>query len=1230
MKSKNLFIFLAISCLALGSLLQSMVKSPDYPSIADDFQIELQKKELRIDELITEINSAEGAISFDLVREKQVWLEAVREQRGFSVSVFEQDSMVLWTDNNISLPDSFIASSESPGLRRFRNGWYDLRIQSKGPRTVIGFILIKREYPFENRFLSNAFQEDFDLPPGGILTKKDKENASAISSVDGELFGYLSFDESGAYNIFSQFSLNWLIAISLILCGLVTAIIYLEFLISLLEDHFGTAVVNGVFVMTVLALRALMIWNKYPEMLYELPVFSPSYYGTSSLFPSLGDFFLNAIVLCALSYYLLKRKSDNPSQISLTRNSFEYLKLIAVLLLSIPLLALIEGLVKNSSISFNINNLFELDYMSFIGLISIGLFLFSYHFITEVAVKQLASFKAKSIMYLWGAALLTFFILCYLFSYIDSAILIWPPLFLVIVLFKNYQSHNDSGEFLTESSRLYPTIALIIISSLFTAHSISHSYSSKEIEERKILAQKLAVETDPVAEYMYGELESKMAGDPIILNALSNLGDHKESMLEHINDKHLRGFWEKYDIQITVCESGDSLILQNENLIVPCLGFFKDMVKVNGNETLADNFYFLDNNNGRVSYLAILAVGNISIALEFDSKIIPEELGFPELLLDLEVSEHLRSALKFYSYAKFKNNKLSSQSGEYPFSGKLPDQEYEGEYAITNAEGYNHLFYKVDESSTIILSRKEDQPLDPVFRFSYLFAMFCLMALAFGGLRQLSFNKIAFQLSFRKRIEISMILVLLISLIPIALGTKYYIEKQYQTRNDQNIREKIQSVLIEVEHKLANEEKLTGELQEYVAYLLQKFSFVFFTDINLYDLDGTLIASSRPKMFKEGLVGNKMNPDAYAALAVHAKSEFIHKEQIGELSFLSAYALFRNQNQEVLAYLNLPYFAKKDDVKKEVSTFFVALFNIYVVLILIAILIALIISNRITLPLRLIQEKLSKVKIGTANEPIDWKSEDEIGKLVDEYNRMIAELETSTLLLARSERESAWREMAKQVAHEIKNPLTPMKLSVQHLQRAWDDENVDWKKKLDQFTHTLVQQIDALSNIANEFSNFAKMPKTKKAIVDLNEIVENAVDLFKESGQVEITLENNTSTKEESLYIMADKEQLNQILNNLIKNGIQAMEKAEAGKIEVRISENAKNFIVEVQDDGSGIKEEEYDKIFAPNFTTKTGGMGLGLALVKNMIENSGGSVWFESTEGQGSTFFFSLPKHQI
>ncbi|MBL4577919.1 MAG: hypothetical protein JKX74_05565, partial [Flavobacteriales bacterium] len=680
-RSKNILIGLSIVFFALGYYLQFKVNSLDYTGIAADFEYQLQEKESILDELLEEIDEEEGTISFDLIQEKKSWFESVQALKGFSVMVFEEDSLVLWTDNNVSFPDSFSASHEKPGLRRLKNGWYDVRIITKGQRSVIGFILIKREYPFENRFLSNEFTQDFDLPRGGILTELEKPKSVPIFSIDGATFGYLSFDEIGTSREYLQYTFIWLLAIALLLLGLLMAIIYLEHLISLLNDHFGSGMVSIVFIISVVALRVLMIWNKFPGMLYELPIFSPSYYGTSSFFPSLGDFFLNGVTICALAYYVQKKSAVDITESATTVNVWEYVKLTAVLLLAVPLLILIEGLVKNSSISYNINNFYELNYMSFIGLISIGLFLFSYHFIAEAGLKRLGTLNSKRIVLIGILAIVSFTFICVLLAFTDLALIIWTPVFIGILMFKNYREQKQPNEFDSKSGRLYPMIALIVIGAIFTSHSISHSHTIKELEERKILAQKLAVETDPVAEYMYGELESALRDDPTLIKGVSNLPEQKESLLEHISDRHLRGFWEKYDVQITVCEANDSLILQDENRIVPCLVFFEEIIKSQGDQTMANNFHYLDNNNGRVSYLGILDVEGTSFILEFDSKIIPEELGFPELLLDLEVSEHLRDALKYYSYAKFKDGKLSSQSGEYPFSGKLPDQKYENEYA---------------------------------------------------------------------------------------------------------------------------------------------------------------------------------------------------------------------------------------------------------------------------------------------------------------------------------------------------------------------------------------------------------------------------------------------------------------------------------------------------------------------------------------------------------------------
>ena len=398
---------------------------------------------------------------------------------------------------------------------------------------------------------------------------------------------------------------------------------------------------------------------------------------------------------------------------------------------------------------------------------------------------------------------------------------------------------------------------------------------------------------------------------------------------------------------------------------------------------------------------------------------------------------------------------------------------------------------------------------------------------------------------------------------------------------------------------------------------------VFFSDINLYNIDGILIATSRSKIFDEGLISEKMNPRAFNHLTVNKKTLIIQKEKIGNYEYLSAYVPFRNSENKLIAYLNLPYFARQNELLKEISTFLIAFFNIYILLFAIAIFVTIFISRNITKPLQLIKDKIGRIKLGSTNEKIEWKRKDEIGALISEYNRMIDEMGRSAELLAKSEREGAWREMAKQVAHEIKNPLTPMKLSTQYLQKAWDDKAPDWDKRLKSFTRTLTEQIETLSTIASGFSDFAKMPVPKIEKIELVNILQNAIDIFNNRKKYSIELKYSG---EKNYFIIGDKNQMIRVFNNLIKNSIQAMSDLDFGKIIIKISSSEKEHIIKITDNGTGIPEGQTDNIFSPSFTTKSSGTGLGLAIVKSIISEAGGEISFKSEEGNGTTFEIRLP----
>jgi len=436
-------------------------------------------------------------------------------------------------------------------------------------------------------------------------------------------------------------------------------------------------------------------------------------------------------------------------------------------------------------------------------------------------------------------------------------------------------------------------------------------------------------------------------------------------------------------------------------------------------------------------------------------------------------------------------------------------------------------------------------------------------------------------------------------------------------------------VYIELVHILAFENDLRSgwATDDYrnLDELLQKFSNVFYTDINLYDPEGDLLATSRAEIFIRELKGIKIDPVAYSQLVINSRNEFVHEEHIGSLKYLSAYVPFKNNENKLLAYLNLPYFTKENVLASEISNLVVAIVNFYVILITISILLAVFLSNEITRPLRMIQDKISTFTLGKTNEKINYETKDEIGSLVKEYNHMVDELTESAELLARSERESAWREMAKQVAHEIKNPLTPMKLSVQHLERSWKNNPEEWEKNLKKIASTLVEQIDELSSIATEFSNFAQMPKANNIKLELKERINDVVGLFSKTEGIQF----KTIFTDLETYIYADREQISRVFINLIKNAIQSVPDGRKGIVEIKLETSDGFAVAKVKDNGKGIPEELGDKLFQPNFTTKSGGMGMGLAIAKSIIENTDGEISYETTVGKGTTFIVRLPLYK-
>jgi nitrogen fixation/metabolism regulation signal transduction histidine kinase len=433
------------------------------------------------------------------------------------------------------------------------------------------------------------------------------------------------------------------------------------------------------------------------------------------------------------------------------------------------------------------------------------------------------------------------------------------------------------------------------------------------------------------------------------------------------------------------------------------------------------------------------------------------------------------------------------------------------------------------------------------------------------------------------------------------------------------LNEKTISVVVELEYKLMNVSTIEQADQEELQRMLEKFSKVFFSDINLYSNSGQLIATSRREIFIKGLLSENINPMAYEELFVKNKLNYITTEHIGNAYYFSSYVPLNLNGFQSAGVVNLPYFAKQSEVARAYYLMLFTFINMFVMLGIAGTFLALLLSRVLTRPLLLLQESLRGLQFDQENERLQWDKNDEIGQLISEYNRMVEKLEQSAELLKHSERESAWREVAQQIAHEIKNPLTPMKLNVQHLEKAYEANDPDLRNRIRNISESLISQIDSLNQVAEMFSNFAKTNAGNLEEVDLSKVIDAAASLFR--GQQNLTIKVKQGNGKDTYLTLGIEKDLLRVFNNLIKNAIQSMEDQQKKEIEIQIDRKEGFIVVRVSDQGRGIPEDARQNIFKPYFTTKSGGTGLGLAITRNIMTEIGGEISFENRPEGGTTF---------
>ena len=767
-------------------------------------------------------------------------------------------------------------------------------------------------------------------------------------------------------------------------------------------------------------------------------------------------------------------------------------------------------------------------------------------------------------------------------------------------------------------------VAAILIIAIATTYIYYKHNIKKENSEMAAMAEHLLVKRDTAFENAFQQFANEIKDDTSfqeILFAESNvladvvLGYSKEFLFnETMKD---------YQATLTICSPEEFIDIQPEDTVANCDDFFLEKLAKNSQKRVGDGLYFMDYNTLDPNYLSkikILSADSLqqrTLYFEFYKPIAPEGFGFPQLLQEKNSEKPYD-----YSVASYRDNILVYKYGKYIYPNFLKDISTK-DREFTYSNGYKHFSITNGENGELIISTTRKGWSEITGPFAIFFLGLLIPYLFIYWLIRPKKQKPWKDRSFRQRLQTVIFITLGVAFFAIGPVSVVYMRSLYNQKTMSAQFETTRTLALEMQNNINFKELVGNTSRETWSEIMQHYANTFFTDLNLYSLDGKLIATTRPEIYELTLQAPIMNAEGYQNMFRNKALYYTHKEQLGKGIYESAYLPITDAQGNTLAFLNTPYLSSETDLQKEIKSFMLTYVNIILVLLGVALIFVIGITKKLTQPLTLIQNKLGDIKIDQKNEPIEWKRNDEIGALVKQYNQLIVELEKSAAELKRTTAESAWRDVARQVAHEIKNSLTPMRLSVQMLQRNIENGKAT-PEQTQRTSNTLIEQIDALSDIASSFSRYAKLPENHPQPLDLAELVGNVVNLYDNKENIVFGFIYD-QTKDYTFN--GDKTNLNSAVGNLVKNATQAIGTKNDGKIEVRLEATEKTFVIAVKDNGKGIKEEDKGRIFLPNFTTKTGGSGVGLSLTYNIVQAAGGTIDFESTEGEGAEFVITLPK---
>ncbi len=1168
-----------------------------------------------LEEEIKNVDAEAEAILSNL-RQSQYTLPFLKE---YSFFLFGAGRLVAWSNNDFVPTAGSVAESFSVKLLKGGNGNYlAKKWKINNTHFLVAIIPLIRNYTITNNYLQTEWNDKIFPSPNFDILESDANLGIPVCVGDECVFRISFLPDELPIHEHTEIA-----AVALLFVAIIILIILGHGFIKKIPSPEAQLVV---FYVMLAAIRYAMVSFNFPAGLLHSNLFNPQVFASSTLNASLGDLVLNEIVLLILcANFFRNYKSFKTLKYLYSENVLSWiLSVVSGLCVLYAILfpfVVIQTLYNNSSIVLDLSQSLSFDELRIVATVAVLLsgvcsFLFAHAFIRLLIadgakVRVLASFSLS----------------CVLFTLINSAVeqsylsslLLGAGYFLLVYFLKLYTSLRQ----LSFGTFVYLFVSIFFLSTN-GAYAISYYEHEEKIENQFRFASNFLIDRDYFGEYLLNETAEKISQDAFTQISIASPFLSRDAVRQKIRQVFIPSYFNKYDVEIYLFNAAGRPLGNRTS------GSFSETIGAYDNDsfrTAYESVYFINSpsNNVTQKYLVKIQMRRLNaiagyVILELSlKKVIPESV-YPELLVDNSFLEFYRA--QDISYAVYADTSLLFSSGDFNYEVEfdpkwlgIPELHTSG---IKEA-GFDHIAQEDQNNRIAVVSSPQTPPTYVLANFSFWLVLglaIILLQLLFLGIQNYLQGE---KLFFSARIQLLLNAAFFLPLIIVSVTTLNLTNISSQIQLNNEYLNKAESFGTQLSVYL--DSYLNGVRGDVVSFENQLTDLANLTnlDANVYHVSGEILASSQPLIIENNLVSGYINPGARQEI-LDGKNLLIQTEKVGSLEYFVSYAALKApRTGRLIGILGIPFFQSAYSLEKVQISILANILSIFALIFIGLVILSYFVSQWLTFPLKFITQSLRRTSLVKTNQPLIWNADDEIGLMVKEYNQMLFKLGESKAELEQTQRERAWREIAQQVAHEIKNPLTPMKLTLQQLERSLTTNN-HTSEKTEKAVASLLTQVETLNEIASSFSSFAKMPEPVMQPLELMSLLKRIIDLHIHAGDLVLI----SNLKE--AYILGDEQLLGRTFSNIILNAFQSEQAGKAMQVKVILSQENGHYNIEFQDTGKGIRPEEAERIFSPYFTTKHSGSGLGLAISKQAIEQMKGKIWFITTVGQGTSFFVSLP----